>query len=185
MKLSDGEKLIILMLSDLHEKLDINGEIEPYFLKSAIFNDHLWGIRWKYSGIPFEDSEDPTIVKEVADILDMWSFIERGYSKLNEKDKETLSNNVEFFGKNPKFEGFDGNNESEYMSTAMFLVNDLDRFTEFKGRSFNCHHHSIGMHKRMLEKFMPIRKQLSHEPLTVDQLTEILRAKAHPAGSGA
>lgn len=185
MKLSDGEKLIILMLSDLHEKLDINGEIEPYFLKSAIFNDHLWGIRWKYSGIPFENCEDPAVVKEVADILDMWSFIEHGYSKLNEIDKVTLSDTVEHFGKDPKFEGFDGNNESEYMSIAMFFVNDLDRFSEFKGRSFNCHHQSIGMHKRMLEVFTPIRKQLSHKSLSVDQLTKILQAKTHPAGRGA
>ena len=71
MKISDGEKLIILMLSELYEKLGVDGEIEPDFIKSAIFSDQLWGIKWKYSGIPFEESEDRQIVKEVVDILDM------------------------------------------------------------------------------------------------------------------
>ena len=58
MKLSDGEKLIILMLSELYEKLGVEGEIEPDFIKSAIFGNQLWGLKWKYSGIPFEESED-------------------------------------------------------------------------------------------------------------------------------
>lgn len=61
MKLTDGEKLIILMLTEMYEKLQIEGETEPDFLRSAIFNDHLWGIRWKYSGIPFEQAEDPLL----------------------------------------------------------------------------------------------------------------------------
>ena len=53
MKLTDGEKLIILMLTELYEKLQIDGETDPDFLRAAIFHDHLCGIRWKYSGIPF------------------------------------------------------------------------------------------------------------------------------------
>ena len=68
MKLSDGEKLIILMLSELYEKLGVEGEIEPDFIKSAIFGNQLWGLKWKYSGIPFEESEDPEVVKEVEAI---------------------------------------------------------------------------------------------------------------------
>jgi len=74
MKFTDGEKLIILMMSEVYEKLGINGEIDPEFIKSAIFNDKLWGLRWKYSGIPFEEAEDPQIVKEVVDILDNVEF---------------------------------------------------------------------------------------------------------------
>jgi len=40
-KLSDGEKLILLMLSEIYEKTGIEGEIEPEFIQSAIFGDHL------------------------------------------------------------------------------------------------------------------------------------------------
>lgn len=181
MKLSDGEKLIILMLSELYEKLGVEGEIDPDFIKSAIFSDQLWGLKWKYSGIPFEESEDPTIVKEVVDILDMWSFIERAYSQLSDEQKEKLEVDAAPFGKDPKFQGFDGNNETEYMGTAMFLVNELERFQEFKGRSFNSHCPSIEMHHRMLKTFEPFRKKLSNEPLSLNDLTKILKEKVHPS----
>lgn len=181
MKLTDGEKLIILMLTEMYEKLQIKGETEPDFLRSAIFNDHLWGIRWKYSGIPFEPTEDPSIVREVVDILDMWSFIEYAYAKLNEQERQQLALAAEPFGKNPQFDGFDGNNESEHMSVAMFLVNQLERFQEFKGRSFNCHHPSLGAHRRMLAVFEPLRASLADSSLSVDQLTKILKERVHPS----
>ncbi len=181
MKLTDGEKLIILMLTEMHEKLQVEGETEPDFLRSAIFNDHLWGIRWKYSGIPFEHAEDPPIVREVVDILDMWSFIEYAYANLNDQEKQQLALAAKPFGENPRFNGFDGNNESEYMSVAMFLVNQLERFQEFKGRSFNCHHPSLDTHRRMLAVFEPLRASLADSSLSVDQLAKILREKVHPS----
>ncbi|MBZ0133453.1 MAG: YfbU family protein [Rhodocyclaceae bacterium] len=182
MKLTDGEKLIVLMLTELYEKLEVDGEIEPDFIRSAIFNDHLWGIAWKYSGIPFERLDDPPVVREVVDILDMWSFIEHAYSQLTEEQKSKLAKDAAPFGDNPRFQGFDGNNESEYMSTAMFLVDELERFQEFQGRSFNCHHPSIDGQRRMLSVFEPIRATLHAGPLSLDQLTKILRVRAHPSG---
>jgi uncharacterized protein len=181
MNLSDGEKLILLMLSELYEKLGVEGEIQPDFLKAAIFNNQLWGIRWKYSGIPFEDSEDPAIVKEVVDILDMWSFIEYSYGEFSPGDKEKLEKDAAPFGRDPKFQGFDGNNETEYMGTAMFLVNDLERFEEFKGRNFNCHHPSIDTHRRMLSVFEPIRRTISSRSLSVADMTTILKERVHPS----
>lgn len=181
MKLSDGEKLIILMLTDLQEKLQVRSEIEPDFLRSAIYNDHLWGIRWKYSGIPFESGQDPPEVREVVDLLDMWSFIESAYANLDDLQKEMLAERAKPFGKDPRFQGFDGNNETEYMSVAMFLVNQLDRFQSFKGRAFNCHHPSIDMHRRMLAVFEPMRRGLADAQLSLDQLTEILKSRTHPS----
>lgn len=181
MKLTDGEKLIILMLTEMYEKLQIEGETEPDFLRSAIFNDHLWGIRWKYSGIPFEQAEDPPIVREVVDILDMWSFIEYAHAKLSEQERQQLALAAKPFGENPRFNGFDGNNESEHMSVAMFLVNQLDRFQEFKGRSFNCHHPSLDAHRRMLAVFEPLRTSLADSSLSVDQLARILNERVHPS----
>lgn len=183
MKLSDGEKLIILMLSELYEKLGVEGEIEPDFIKSAIFGNQLWGLKWKYSGIPFEESEDPKVVKEVVDILDMWSFIEYAYSHLTPEQKKQLEIDAEPFG-DPKFRGFDGNNESEYMGTAMFLVNDLERFQEFKGRDFNSHMQVVEIYNRMLNAFEPIRKTLTNKPMSVEDLTKILKSQIHPSMRG-
>lgn len=175
MKLTDGEKLIVLMLSELYEKLEVDGELEPDFIKSAILNDHIWGISWKYSGIPFDHSDTPPVVREVVDILDMWSFIEHSYSQLTEEQKAKLAIDAAPSGDNPRFQGFDGNNESEHMSTAMFLVDELERFQEFQGRDFNCHYPSIDEHRRMLSAFEPIRTTLHTGSLSLDQLTKILR----------
>lgn len=185
MKLTDGEKLIILMLTEIYEKFQIDGETEPDFLRSAIFNDHLWGIRWKYSGIPFEPADDPPVVGEVVDILDMWSFIEHAYTKLDEKQRQKLAQDAAPFGENPRFNGFDGNNESEHMSVAMFLVDKLERFQEFKGRNFNCHFPSLDAHQRMLAVFEPLRASLADSSLSVEQLAKILKARIHPSKIGA
>lgn len=180
MKISDGEKLILLMLSELYEKMGIQGEIEPEFIKSAIFRDHLWGIPWKYSGIPFEDQETPEIVKEVVDILDMWSFIEHGYQNLSDEEKAQLEKDADPFGKDPQFRGFDGNNETEHMSVASFLINDLERFEEFKGRSMNSHCPSIETYRRMLAVFEPMRRNLMSGRLSLSNLTTIIKEKTHP-----
>jgi uncharacterized protein len=181
MKLSDGEKIIILMLTELYEKLQVDGDMEPEFLRSAIFNDMLWGIKWKYSGIPFSDSEDPEVVKEVLDILDLWSCIERSYAKLDSGGKEALRKNLGALGDAPRFQGFDGNNEGEYVGTALFLVNELERFVEFKGRDFNCHYPSIDMHRRMLAAFEPLRRKFVLTFLSAEQLLTVLREQAHPS----
>ncbi len=181
MKITDGEKLIILMLSELYEELEVNGEIDQKFIKEAIFSNNLWALPWKYSGIPFEDQEEPEIVREVLDILDMWSFIEHSYDQLEGEQKALLEKEAAPFGKDPKFPGFDGNNESEYMGTASFIVNELERFEEFKGRSFNSHCPSIEGHRRMLSTFKAIRKSLDFGPMSEKDLAAILRERIHPS----
>jgi len=180
MNITDGEKLILLMLSELYEQLDIEGEINPEFIKSAIYSQNLWGIPWKYSGIPFENQESPPLVKEVVDILDMWSFIEYAYRELSDKEKEALEEDVQPFGKDPKFKGFDGNNESEHMNVASFLINDLERFQEFKGRGLNAHMPTLETHRRMLSVFESIRSTLISGPMSLEQLSAVLREKIHP-----
>lgn len=185
MKLSDGEKIIILMLTELYEKLKVEGEMEPDFLRSAIFNDMLWGIRWKYSGIPFSEAEDPETVKEVLDILDMWSGIERSYARLDSAGKDLIKQKLGVLGDSPRFQGFDGNNESEYVGTALFLVNELERYAEFKGRAFNCHHPSIDMHRRMLAVFNPMRQRFMSSDLSATQLLQVLQEQVHPSNRGA
>jgi uncharacterized protein len=180
MKISDGEKLIILMLSELYDKLGVEGEIDPDFIRSAIFSDNLWGIRWKYTGIPFEEQKDPEIVKEVIDILDMWSFIEYSYEQLSKEDKLIVEEQAKPFGKDPKFPGFDGNNESEYMGTAHFIIDDLDRFESFKGRNLNSHCPSIDGYRRMLTVFEPIRSTLAYQPFSAENIAKILKERTHP-----
>ncbi|EHW5634432.1 YfbU family protein [Escherichia coli] len=181
MQLSDGEKLILMMLCDLYDKNEIEGEIDHTFVRDAIFENQTWALPWKFSGIPFKNTETPRVVKKVLDILDMWRVIEYSYSELTEEEKKKLKENVELFGKKPIFKGFDGNNETEYLAAADFVINKLDRFEEFKLRDLNSHMPSLATYERMMHVFNPLFHENFGEPLTLEQLTLVLREKIHPS----
>lgn len=182
MKITDGEKLILYLLCDIKDKLDITTELDTDFIKNAIGYNHLWGIEWKYPGIPFEESELPNEVKDVLNILEMWSIIEFSVKNLSETEKQKIEVSAIPFGKDPKFRGFDGNNESEYLSIASFLINDLDRFVEFKGRYLNSHMPVLASYFRML-KIYENYKQINSlfQKLPTETLIEILKAQIHPS----
>ena len=180
MNVSDSEKLILLMLTELYDSVGVDGEINPDFIRSAIYSDKTWSIPWKYSGIPFEDQDTPEVVTEVLDILEMWSVIEFSYAELSDDEKALVEKGATPFGKKPTFKGFDGNNETEYMSTASFIVNDLERFEEFKGRNFNSHSQSIDTYNRMQLIFEEIKKNIDFYPLNAQQLIQLLKEKIHP-----
>lgn len=169
MKLSDGEKLILLMLCDISSG---KKELNPDLISSAIVGNHLWGIRWAYPGIPFEPHPDPDEVSFVVDVLDMWYFIEESYKHLSLEDKKHVTDS---YGLEPRWEGFDGNNEGEYLSIVRFLTDELARFSVFKERAaINSHSPKFGRYQAMLSKFLPLRAGLWQKLLTSDQLLSIL-----------
>jgi uncharacterized protein len=180
MKLSDGEKLILLMLCDMYKSLKIKGEFDPEFIAKTIYGDHLWGFDWELTGIPFERSETPREVGETTDYLDMWRFIEVGYDKLSKGDKEQLEKDVGPLGKNVRFPGFDGNNEP-HIHIARYMIDVMShRFESFKGRNLNSHHPSVEGYQRMYEVFEPMRAALVGRELNLAEMTAILKAWVHP-----
>ena len=179
MQLSDGEKLIINMLADLYDKLEVKGDIDAEFVRSAINKDHAWGIAWEYSGIPLDD-KTPELVSEVVDILDMWSIIEFSCKELDSDNKEMFAENFPS-GVLPKFIGFDGNNESKYLSATKFLVEDLKRFEEFKDRDFNSHLRKLENYRKIFKKFESIRSQSYDGKLSFEQLLHIFNLEPNQA----
>ena len=92
MQLTDGEKLILIMLSEIHEKLAIPNGIDPKFVQEVIYSGNAWGLKWKYAGI-FDIAESPDDVRhDVVNILDMWSFTESSYKDLSSADKTRIEN---------------------------------------------------------------------------------------------
>jgi uncharacterized protein len=144
MHLTNPEKLILIMLCEIHEKLDIRSDINTELLTSAIYSDNTWALSWQMKGI-VGDSPQPTppIVNVVTSILGMWSLIEQAYEKFDQPNKDKIESDTATFGSSVKFSGFDGNNESEHLSIATFLVNDMGRFSQFRGRDLNSHYPSI------------------------------------------
>jgi uncharacterized protein YfbU (UPF0304 family)/Arc/MetJ-type ribon-helix-helix transcriptional regulator len=179
--LSDGEKLLAIMVRDIYKQLDIKqAEIDPDFVADAIFGGHLWALKWEMEGLFHGHRDAQRDVLEVVDILDMWTFIEQGYQKLSKKDKQRVEKEAAPFGADVKFRGFDGNNEGAYMSIAMFLVAKMGRFVTFKGRELKSHMPSLDTYRRMLHAFKPMRSRLVGSGLNVEQIIAILQEEMHP-----
>jgi len=179
--LSDGSKLIILMLCDLFKQLKLKSETDPKFLAEVIYGGHYWSLEWKYPGIFHGHKDSSAVVTEVVDILDMWSFLESSFERLSKKEKDRVATEAKPFGDHVTFNGFDGNNEAEYCSVANFLVNDLDRFSRFKGRELNAHMPTIAAYRRMLSVFEPMRRNLMGGSLSGSGIIEIMKAMLHPS----
>lgn len=177
MKLTNPEKLILTMLADVHEELGIN-EVNTQLLKEAIYTDNTWALTWEMSGIVGDNGDEtPEEVKFVCDVLNMWSVLENSYAQYTEHQREQLAIDADPFGARVHFNGFDGNNESTYLSIVNFLVNEMNRFNEFAGRDFNSHAPSIGCYRRMLAVFKELPMDSNGQPLPLPQLSRVLQAR--------
>ncbi|PUE62500.1 hypothetical protein B9Z45_04020 [Limnohabitans sp. 2KL-17] len=179
MKFTNAEKLIVTMLADLHEKLEID-EVNTKLIKQAIYSNNTWALSWELPGIVGDPPEPtPPEVSLIVDILDMWSFIEEAHERFDATEKSALEAKADPFGKHVAFSGFDGNNESEYMSIANFLVKEMNRFTRFADRDLNSHCQVIDGYQRMLAKFLEIRPKLDGRGLSIDEMADVLNARRH------
>lgn len=181
MQLTNAEKLILVMLSEVYEKLGIKGEsgVDPRFIQSAIYSGHTWGVEWKYSWIFDNPDAQPPELNDVINILDMWSIVEEAYEVFDDEQKAQLEQLASPFGNNPDFPGFDGNEEGEFSSIATFLTEHLDRFTRFKGRICDSHIPSVPRYRRMYQVFETVQPALFDRRLTVNELAQILNAGSH------
>jgi uncharacterized protein YfbU (UPF0304 family) len=176
-----AEKLQIAMLCDLARSPE-KREVDFGFIYEAVTNDDLWAINWRYSGLQL-NVESPPEVKLVCDILDMWDRLERDYVELSPVEQARVGEESHR-GHPPQFLGFDGNNETDLLHIARLLINDLDRWSGFKGRDLNSHMPSIDSYRRMLSIWRPLwdRKVAQHGgyEFTADEIIAILRERIHP-----
>jgi uncharacterized protein YfbU (UPF0304 family) len=177
-QLSDGEKLILGMLADLHKGLKVEGETDVDLIMNSIYGGHLWALKWELPGLLHDHVDNRRSVSEVVNILDMWSFMESAYEKANAAAKKRIKKECEPLGDPIRFHGFDGNNEGEHLSIARFLIEKLDRFRSFKGRDLNSHCPSIERHRAMYRKFEGMRPSLGlGRELSVEQLIELMNTR--------
>lgn len=178
--LTPGEKLILLMLCDLHKHHKVKSETDPDFVRDAILEGHLWALGWEYTGIFGGDDTDEEVVSEVGEIMTMWRVLEDSFNALAAADQAKVLEAIDPWPE-VKFRGFDGNNESTHMSAAGFMINKLDRFAEFKGRDLNAHMPTLDAHRRMLGEFNPImRRGIGHGRLSSADVIKIIRAVINP-----
>ncbi len=172
MEIRESEKLILVMLADIHEKLGID-TLDPDFIRKAVHGGYNWALAWKYPGLfPDQEEDDPPVVGEVVDFLEMWSFIEDSYQALDPAAQASIQEGNLM---SPVFHGFDGNHETEYLGVARFIVNYLERYEEFAGRDLNSHHRVVPRYRKMLEVFKPIWEEIAgHRTMNADELKQVL-----------
>lgn len=179
LNLSDGEKLIAMMLAELIKKLGVDVETNVDLVQKVIFGGHYWALGWEMPGIFHGHADKQSRVRFVVDVLDMWSFIEEAFEKLGKNERKRLATEADPIGENVQFPGFDRNNESEHFNIARFLVDDLQRFSRFRegNRDLNSHFPTLEGYGRMIQVFEPIRKTLIGRRLSVDELVSILNSR--------
>jgi uncharacterized protein YfbU (UPF0304 family) len=183
MVLSDGEKLILVMLSDLYKHLEVKGEIDPELVQASIFNDKLWGLKWEYGSLFNAPQDNPPDVQETADILDMYRWITPAYEKLSQEEKDRIKAETTHWADYVKFKGFDANNDEHY-GIVSYLVKTLGRYDELKDTYLNSHSQAeLGIYRRMLKHYKTIERDFPRDPLTADQIIAILKAGQGPAGA--
>lgn len=168
MKLSDGEKLIALMLADIMEAGGIKGDIDPSFIKTAIAGDDMWALRWKYGSLFHNEGPSDAIVKETAEIMTMCRVIENEIGELDPDERSTIPDRQQRV-----FVGFDGNEEPHY-GVATMLVKELDRYEEWADRPLNAHCRTIDKYRRMKVVFDSLES--GHDGFDVADIRSVLDA---------
>lgn len=143
MKLTDGEKLIAMMLADIMEARGIKGDVDPSFIKTAIAGDDLWALRWKYDSLFHNEGPNDATVDETAEIMTMCRVVENSIAELDPAERDTIPARQQRV-----FIGFDGNEEPHF-GVATMLIKELDRFTEWADRPLNAHSRTIDKYRRM------------------------------------
>jgi uncharacterized protein YfbU (UPF0304 family) len=178
LRITDAEKLTLWLLAEiLKTQKDYGDKKRMELLQESILGGHLWAIQWEFGTVLPSHVDSQAALTLVINTLDMWSFIEEAHKGFGPEEKKQVEGAVKFFGKDPRFVGFDGNNEIEYLSIARFLVEKLGRFQEFKGRDFNSHTRLVERYQKMTDLFEPIRANLVGRGLSAAEMIALLNER--------
>ncbi len=167
MKLSKKDRLIIANQLKILAKLYPSESNEYENQRKAIES----GYSLNYSGIfdSIYDEISKEECQEVIDILNMYRAITFSFQKL--KDKVDID---EYY---LKFQGFDGNNETDQYSYVCYFVIDLNRFQELK---YGLEYPDLNSHSPMLEKYRKMlevwKESYNKNQLTKEDIIKIIGA---------
>ena len=175
-QLDKPQRLMVWLLTEMLKTQTGYGDRHDISLiQEAIYGGHLWALDWNLTSLMHSHTDKPEDVKFVVDVLDMWTCIERSFVGLSDSDKTKLEHEVPYIGKDPKFIGFDGNNETDHMGIASFLIHKMERFTNFKSHDLNSHMPKVRRYAKMYQVFEPIRAKLVGREMTVEEMIEVLK----------
>jgi uncharacterized protein len=163
MTLTETERLLLVNQFRILEKLDAT-EADHHHRMAEILER---GFTREYSLLTngFSKEVSATTCEEVCDILDMHRALHYSYTDLEDKSAIDAADLA--------FDGFDGNNETEYLSYASFLINGLNYWQESKnaGDGLNSHHSTLDRYRPMLRKW---KASADKRRLTRDDILRIV-----------
>lgn len=169
MELSKKDRLILFNQYEILKNLNPD-EKKYYETNQEIIQE---GFVYDYHLLDsFLYEETPASVSEfVYEVLQMYRCIRDSYHNYDEKDKE------EFEKLDPKFRGFDGNEESEYYTYACFLLEKLGKYEEsYEGGKIdtNSHCNMVDEYKEMILRWKEVRSS-KYGSLTIEQIKYIVK----------
>ena len=176
MNLSDGDKLMLVMLSEIYRRLNIRGEIDPELVLASVMSDQLWGLKWKYGSLLNAPGDTPPVVQETSDILDMYRALEPSFERLPKAEQERVEREAFPWGAEHHFQGFDAGDP--HHRVVAYLVDTLGRYPELKGRDLDAGSSTrLPIYRRMLVRYAEITEgRAPRDGLTAEQIIDILRA---------
>ena len=146
--LSRVERLSLYNQYLILEKLDPE-QAEYYTRAQEILRN---GFEGEYSSF-FSGFEELSADKcaQVHDILEMYDSFE-----FRKKNGVTIPSEAQWLF---EFEGFDGNNESDYLAYAQFLVGQRYRYDLLKPKAQNAHRSTLSKHERLLDLWREIPQE--------------------------
>ena len=130
-----------------------------------------WDMEYIVDGDDVMSSDE---CKEVWDTLEMFDAIDRATQ--NSSDPEIADSAF------TQFMGYDGNNETKFMSFARFTMERMGRFDYLrmpKDKYWNSHMPVLETYRRMLAEWRTVDRH-SRMNLGADDLKRILSAAVHP-----
>jgi uncharacterized protein len=117
---------------------------------------------------PIFDGLNTDACSFVINVMAMHDALQRSQTALGEASTAT-TNDV-------KFRGFDGNNETEYMAYARFVVQHEQRFTYLEpiGGDFNSHMASLSRYRPMLAAWIDIGEKYN---MSDGEMQQVLSAR--------
>lgn len=169
MKLSDGERLILVMLTEIMESMGIGSEIDPRLVKSLVANNDGWALRRTYPGIFESVAPDEEVVRETTNILWMFGIIEHSIAQLTGDD----ATEAEGWHYN-QWRGFDANNDPHF-GVARTMIVELGEFGDSrKGVNLNSHTQaSLPRYREMYRKFDGYINAQQANPLSFEALRDL------------
>lgn len=153
--LSKAERLILFNQFEILKLLTQDETLkEEYEIKQNILYE---GFEGEYNTLFFDDETvSKKVCDEVRSILYMFMCLSESYDNLQDKrDLETYD---------VMFQGFDGNDESDYYYYAKWIVKN-NEFPQFAGCDMNSHSKKLSKYRTMLEKFNEVTSS-EHQSFT-------------------